>query len=287
MAQRKGAANVLGAGLDPRWLSGGASYKRQQVQYRYNKALRAASDKAAYPTWVEVTMPLRVPVRYGLVDQSDLNDVTAVEQIVTRDPAAGAVLAGQVTTAGSRTYLVYSADQGLAGEIDREIRERLGDRPVLVRSGQDPQWVMYRQWRRLRRRTFVGIAVLVLLPLLVGGITAGRLGAAWGVAEFVALAVGVAVLLAAMGSSRRERRRGSRAPGWLVNHPVWAFVVVSYVLATMVAIFPVITLGRALGGPGCAVVAVIVGVVITAIVWPAQLRYYAELRARASKLSQP
>jgi hypothetical protein len=287
MVQRKGAANVVGAGLDPRWISGGASYKRQQVQYRYNKAFRGASDKAAYPTWVEVTMPLRVPARYGLVDQSDLDDVTAVEQIVTRDPASGAVLAGQVTTTGSRTYLVYSADQGLAGEIDREVRDRLVDRRVLVRSGQDPQWTLYRQWRRMRRRTFVGLAVLVLLPLLVGGITAGRLGAAWGLGEFVALAVGVAVLLMAMGSSRRERASGSRAPAWLVNHPVWAFVVVSYVMATMVAILPVVFLGQALGGPGCALVSVIAGVVITAIVWPAQLRYYAELRARASKLSQP
>jgi hypothetical protein len=64
-------------------------------------------------------------------------------------------------------------------------------------------------------------------------------------------------------------------------------VVVSYVMATMVAIFPVIILGRALGGLGCAVVAVIAGVVITAAVWPAQLGHYAELRARASNLSQP
>jgi uncharacterized protein DUF695 len=286
MGRRHDARNVLAAGLSPGWRAGGASFKRQPVQYRYNTALNAAVDKAAYPTWVEVTVPLRVPVRYGLVDRSDLADVTAVEQVVTRDPASGAVLAGQVTTIGSRTYLVYSADPGLAADIDRDLTARLGDRRALVRSGQDPQWAMYRQWRRLRRRTFAGMAVLALMPLLVGGITAARLGAGWGLGEFVALLAGVAALLVVGRFSRRESTTSPR-PGWLVNHPVWGFVLTSYVMSAMVFFFPVIIFGRALGGIGCAAVAVIAGVVITAVVWPAQLRYYAELRARAAELPQP
>jgi len=274
---------VQAASSAPAWRFAGASYKRQQVTYGYNRALRRASDQPAYPICVQVTVAARRPVKYGRIDPADLATMSRVEEVLARQAREGAVLAGQITAGGTRTFLLYTGSANLAPDISREVEERIPGHPVLVQAAQDPAWTNYRLFFRLSRRTAFGWVILSLFPLLGGAVMLAHYGAGWAIGEALALYAWIAPLLIAARLRRRmagptDDTLQRRQPVWLREHTGLAFVLLCYLFGTLFAIFPAMLAGSLLQPWACAAIGGGAGLVLTTAIWPSQRRYNDELR---------
>jgi hypothetical protein len=272
------------AAESPSWRVGGVGRSGQLIQYAFNAALRKAADRAAYPVRVEVVVHLRAPFQYGLIDAVDLSDVTLIGEIVQEQAAGRAVVAATVTTIGARTFLLYTDSLSFGQELEQFLRSRVTDHAVGVRSEYDHNWNGYAIVTKMRRRSIVGFAVLAAVPLIWAGVAWASYGPGWGIAEFLALCAWIVPFARATFRAMAKRSTWDSVPkrvSWLAYHPGWAFAGCCYLLATVWFFFPAMLSHGHLSPWVSVAISVALGVGLTGVVWPRQLRYYADLRSRA------
>ncbi|MER5915956.1 hypothetical protein ABT124_37480 [Streptomyces sp. NPDC001982] len=104
-------------------------------------------------------------------------------------------------------------------------------------------------------------------PLLPGAIAWVRFGTTWGLLE------GIAVyswwLTMVFG------RAG--AVSWLRRHLITTFVLFVFLFATLFFALPTLLLGTVLSVWWCWALGLFAGVIVTALIWPAQRRFWARL----------
>jgi hypothetical protein len=224
--------------------------------------------------------------------------VSAIEAAMTRQVAGHGFLVGRIAAAGILHYLLYVDDASISAGLPGRLTPASAGTPVRVRSEQDPGWSLYRRFFQLRRRTAAAAAILAAIPLLLGGIVAGSRGIGWGIGVGIALCAWVVpvcglMVRAAFGRSRGPGGPGADAPplgqqarpGLLARHEKWSFAFLVLAFASsLCSLIAIITQG-ALAMAYCAAIAVVAGLVITALLWPAQRRYYADLRSRSAGAS--
>jgi Family of unknown function (DUF695) len=267
------------------WRTGGTARKGQQYFFGFNPELRKSANRSAQPIRVEVWIDLHAPFSWGLVDRADLGAVFAVEQTLRELIPGRAVVAAQVSTTGNRSYLLYTADAGLPADLDQAIRARVADHAVHVRAMHDQKWNGYASVVRMGRRNTTGMVILACYPLLAGVLAARHYGAGWGAGQAAALYIWIGPLV--VSAFRLRGRRSSwdaprRQAAWPAYHLRWAFVLGSAVMTSLLFTFPALFAGGSLSPWTSVAIAAVAGVGTTAAIWPRQLRYYAELRARAA-----
>jgi Family of unknown function (DUF695) len=238
MPDTSGSRTVLAAETSPDWRTGGTARKGQQYQFGFNAALRKAADRAAYPIRIEVWLELHGPFRSTVNTAVDLDAVAAVEQTIQELAAGRAVLAGQVTMPGTRSFLVYTGDASLAQDLDAAIRARVLDHAVQLRAMPDQQWSGYASIVKMARRSRLGMAILAVFPLITLPILLPRYGAGWAIGEVLWLSSWIATLLIATYRGRKRKRSmhdvTAQRTRWLATHPAWALVFVGYILASLI-----------------------------------------------------
>lgn len=274
MLGRVKARNVRSAAASPEWVARSYALLNGDVaQRRFNAALRRASDRAAYPIQVQVGVRLteddraRFPIS-GESDRFSELQAALVELIGDRG-----VLAGTIADAQGWAFILYTGDTAWLSAFEAEFRAAASDHQVGFVVGEDKRWRVFRELcppvPNLRRDRAL---VLFVVPLI--GALAGRYGIAWAGA-------GVAAILAWMILLALNRKKDLLAAQ--LAHPARAFAFFAYVLATL--FFGLAALLWHPRSPWvCAAAAGVLGVVVTAAVWPAQRKFYARMRARAAMM---
>lgn len=104
-------------------------------------------------------------------------------------------------------------------------------------------------------------------PSLPGAIAWARFGTTWGLLEGIAVySWWLTVILARAG-----------APPWPRRHPITTFVLFVFMFATLFFAFPALLLGTVLSVWWCWAFGLSAGVIVTAVLWPAQRRFWARL----------
>ena len=101
-------------------------------------------------------------------------------------------------------------------------------------------------------------------PLLFGFVAWGRFGAAWGVLE------GIAIYGWWLGLTFGMRG----VVPWLRRHPITSFVLFVFIFTTLFFVFPTLAFGKVLSVWWCWAIGLSAGVIVTALAWPAQRRYW-------------
>ena len=110
-------------------------------------------------------------------------------------------------------------------------------------------------------------AFLWAWPLLLGAIVWVRFGSIWGLLEGIAVySWWLALVFGRAG-----------AVSWLRRHLITAFVLLVFVFATLFFALPALLLGTVLSVWWCWVVGLSAALIVTALIWPAQRRFWARL----------
>ena len=258
------------AAASPEWLTRVNSLLNGDVAtVRFNAAFRQARDRAAYPVRVSVFIALTDLDRASYPVAGEAPRLAELRTAIAQLAADNAVLAGSIADSNGWFFLLYAAGTDWLNEFDPAVRAAAADHQVRIGAARDPRWKAFKEMcPRTLHPVRDPVLVFTLLPLI----------GAWGGARYgpVAAVAGAAAVLAWLVPVRLRRRH--LLSGQLA-HPYIAFVVFSYVLATL--IFPI---AARIGQNGRLAVVIAVaagaGAVLTGAVWPAQQKFYARMRAR-------
>lgn len=274
--RRRRALLVAAARSSPVWQSSEFPLlSGDVVTRRVNTALRGAGDKASYPILVRVGVRPSDADRamYPVIGESPrLAELTTT---ITDFVGDHGVLAAVAAGSKDWIFLIYTATTEWLRSFGAAVQSAVTDREVMFGANRDPRWRAFRdlQWA-MPRRARDPLLVLAGVPLLFA-LFAARYGIAWAAGSFLAITAWVTPILI------RLRRPGGRDRliAYQVAHPARAFVMAAAITSTL--LFP---LGVAVVHPSspsvCAAGAAVLALAIVGALWPAQLRFYARMRAR-------
>ena len=268
-----GRPTVLAAASDPTWATVTIALLNGDVSTRrVNAALRKTADRADYPLEIMVAIPLTEFDRTSYPVSGESTRLAELTATVTRLVGANGVLAATLADSTAWVFLIYTGDTGWLATFEDEVRSAVPDHLVRFRAGRDPRWRAYRDLSRLLpRRVRDRVVLLVVVPVIFA-VPAARYGIAWAAATLVA----VAAWAVTVAFAPRERMLAAQ-----LAHPATTFAVLCGILATV--FFP---LGAIIVHPAspwlCLAGAAVLAIAVPAALWPAQLKFYARMRARAA-----
>jgi len=259
------------AAAHPQWRTLTKSLLNGDVSIaHFNAAFRTSRDRGAYPLLVRVLFPVTDQDRASYPVAAESPRVAELRDIIGILAADNAVLTGSSADSSHWLFVLYSAGTGWLTEFETAIRAAAADHQVSIGVSRDQRWKVYRELcPKARHPARDAILVYTMLPLL-GALGGVRYGPAWAAGSAAAMLA----WLVPLQLNRRKLLSGQLA------HPNLAAAASSYILATL--FFPLAALIGHASAPAVTIaIAAGLGVLTTAIIWPAQRRFYARMRARA------
>ncbi len=245
-------ATVRAAAKAPAWKITNAT---MGGSWRFNAALRHASDTSKYPYNLEVVIPLAQTGPRGHHGTADAEE-KVIEVVADR-----AVLAGVLTSGEDQRFEFYTDSPDWTAKIQGQLRAATGIGTLRANCDPDAQWYIYRD---LRGRDQVGPKTLIVLGLFLVSVVLwipvqGVYGQAWGWGE---LAVSI-ILIAARALPRTNAR-------WSPKYP--ALILGARAVAVSAVLFPLLALTRVPAWIGL-ITSLLAGAALVAGVWVARLKY--------------
>jgi hypothetical protein len=100
--------------------------------------------KGRYSIQVGVAVPLNQPTSEGLPTPEEDQQLTRVEAKVVSNAANESVLAGVITTAGMREFVLYTNASAWIEDYHRDLAKDITTHEVQVIAKTDPEWTAYR-----------------------------------------------------------------------------------------------------------------------------------------------
>jgi hypothetical protein len=275
---------VAAAAAAPDWRDFTSADATPGTRCRLNVAFRSARDRAAYPVQLVALArpgPLDRAGQGSPLSAVGLAGITAAgARAVTAAAVPGAVLVATSTSPTSAEFAIYAQDQAVAMAAGQVLRAALAGHRVTVHTTDDSRWRGYHRLARERRRGQLGQLLLALFPLLAGAMVLAHYGRWWALAELSACAAWAwsLLILALVAHITGRRDRAPRVPA--SSHLSRMFVVFAWVFASVFFSIIALVAGPFLPAVAAAGLAVTAGLLVTALVWPAQRRYTAMVRSR-------
>lgn len=224
--------------------------------WRFNAALRHASDTSKYPHNLEVVIPFAQAGPRGHHGTADAGTEEKVIEVV----AGRAVLAGVLTSRDDQRFEFYTDSPDWTAKLHGQL-QAAGIGTLRVNCDPDAHWYIYRD---LRGREQVSPKTLVVLGLFLVSLVLwipvqAAYGQAWGGGEF---AVSI-ILIAALVLPRTNAR-------WSPKHP--ALILGARAVAVSAVLFPLLALTRVPAWIGL-IASLLAGAALVAGVWGARLKY--------------
>jgi len=269
--RRRPRPAAAAAGLRPDWTTAAIAMLNGDVSTRrVNAALRRAADRAAYPILVTVGMPLTDSDRAASPVSGESGRLAELTRTLAGLVGDRGVLAATLADSQGWAFLIYTGSTGWLPGFRDAVRSAAADHLVGLTARPDRHWRVYRDLSRFSPRPLRDRIVLPTVVPLTLAFLAARYGAVSAAGTFLA----VEAWILPLALVRRERTVAAQ-----LAHPAAVFPLLCGVWLTL--LYP---LGAALVHPAapwiCAAGAAAVAIAITAAMWPAQLRYYARLRAQ-------
>jgi hypothetical protein len=232
--------------------------------WRFNAALRRASDASEYPYNLEVVIPFAQTGRRG--HHGTVGSDT--EEKVTEVVADRAVLAGVHTSTDDLRFEFYTGSPDWTAKLHGQLQVATGISNLRVTCTPDAQWNVYRyryrydhdDWRRqpLSPRAFALIG-LGMISCLLWIPVYGAYGPAWGGGVFAAFVIVIGA-----------RALASRYARWFPRRP--AVIIGARVVAVSVYIIPFLAFTRMPAWIGL-IASLLAGAAVVAGAWRARLIY--------------
>jgi hypothetical protein len=128
------------------WSIAEGTHEGKPVATRFNIALRSIAGREEYPDRLGVIIPLREPNDRGFPSRAEIRQLDVIEELIDRRLGGGnqSVLAGVITTGGTREYVVYTAAGEEAMLKASELAKEVSSHEVQVILRSDPAWKVYR-----------------------------------------------------------------------------------------------------------------------------------------------
>jgi hypothetical protein len=199
--------------------------------WRFNAALRHASDTSLYPYVLGVSILSAQAGPRGHHGAAEAD----TEEKVTAVVAGRAVLFSVRTSRDRQDFMFYTGSPDWTATLESQLRAATGTGIPVVNCYPDPRWSAYRyQYSRRENGIFLKIVALMMLSLtslLLWLMVNVAYGQAWGGGELAVLVI----LIAALALLRRYAR-------WSTEHP--ALRLGARAVAVSAVLFPLLTLTR-------------------------------------------
>lgn len=274
MLRRARHVSVRSATASPEWaVRSYANLSGDVVRLRFNAVLRLASDQSAYPIMVQVAVLLSEGDRALSPVSSEAARLAELQAVLVELIGGQAILAGTVADAQAWRFVLYASETAWLSEFEARFRAAASDHEIDIGIRKDKRWRAFRELSpKARNRRRDQVVAFCVLPL-IGALPGARYGIGWAV-------MGAAAILAWMILLPLARRKTDLLAAQLAR-PARAFACCAYVFATI--FFGALALWWHPSSPwACTGGASGLGVVITAVLWPAQRKFYDRMRRRAA-----
>jgi hypothetical protein len=195
--------------------------------WRFNAALRNASDTSLYPYALEVFIPS------ARVGPRGHHGPAEAEEKVVAVVAGRAVLAGVLTSPDGQRFTFYTGSPDWTAKLQGQLRAATGTGTLSAYCDPDPGWSIYRNRRGKKEISSKTLALIALCAtsLLPWIMVKTAYGQAWGGGELAVLII----LLAAFALPRTYAR-------WSTEHP--ALILGARAAAVSAVLFSLLALTR-------------------------------------------
>jgi uncharacterized protein DUF695 len=148
IGRTKAKPTVAEAAAADEWVVLQGTFDGQPMFARFNTGYRDASDREQYAVQVAVVIPFNEPNEHGMPQQSELEQLDQIEDLVDEKSRDRAVFVGVFTTTAIRQFMLYTEASDWVASFHQELQAAVTTHEVECMAVRDPDWNHY--------RTFVG-----------------------------------------------------------------------------------------------------------------------------------